>query len=607
MRDGEFLAGNLFLPIGDGQFPVILIQTPYNKDYYTSVGLPINVGFNIDFSPYAFVIADWRCFWGSTAACTPTLNRGEDGYDTVEWIAEQDWCDGNIGTWGPSALGNVQFETANEQPPHLKCAVPVVASPGTNYEKYYPGGALRTEYFEMLSFLFGAVSNFQLITNNPYQNFIWNFATTLGFEPANINIPMFMVAGWYDHNTEENLELFEILRSQSAAEVQNLHRIVIGPWVHGGTGQANVGSSVQGELEYPMAAQEDSYMARYFFDNYLRNLTINWQGTANYTYLKMGEDEWLQAQNWPPDTDTRSFYLNEDNLLSEEFPVQNGLIDYQYDPEDPSPTIGGKTLKFGLNQGPYDQRFDVENRSDALVFSTQELNESISIDGKVKVVLKVGTDQLDTDFTVRLCDVYPDGRSMLLGEGIQRLRFRSGDYSSNGEEFASPDDYYEIEIFFESLSIRFLEGHKIRLIVSSSNYPRYNRNMNTGAEMYPNSNPDTLVNPIIATNQLLIGDLDISSRIELPIVTISSTEELINQSSIKIFPNPANQYFSIELPNTTEIATLHMFDAAGQLVMIVNNLRNNDAVNTAQLAPGFYTLQLVYNDKIDSSKLLIQH
>lgn len=151
----------------------ILIQTPYQKNWF-HFGLPLGVGTNQPNSNYAFVVVDWRGFYGSAAALVPSPNRGEDGYDVVDWIAQQTWCDGNIGTWGPSALGKIQFETAKEQHPNHKCAVPLVAHPMTRYEDYYPGGVYRTEYVEQLDALGYGLSTFVL--GNQVKNFTWTVA-----------------------------------------------------------------------------------------------------------------------------------------------------------------------------------------------------------------------------------------------------------------------------------------------------------------------------------------------------------------------------------------------------------------------------------------------
>ncbi|HLF65850.1 MAG TPA: CocE/NonD family hydrolase, partial [Saprospiraceae bacterium] len=212
MRDGNSVAADLYLPSAQGQYPVVLIQTPYNKNLFR-IGLPLNVGQNISSSPFAFVVLDWRCFYASTTACNPVASRGEDGYDAVEWIATQSWSDGKVGTWGPSALGNIQFMTARERPPHLVCAVPMVSSPQFRYAQYYPGGVVLPEYLETLGSLFGDA--FALVGQNPYYNFIWQFTESSTFYPDEIDIPMLHIGGWFDHNTEDVLMWFNAMRDVS--------------------------------------------------------------------------------------------------------------------------------------------------------------------------------------------------------------------------------------------------------------------------------------------------------------------------------------------------------------------------------------------------------
>lgn len=584
MRDGESLAADLYLPGTNGEFPVILIQTPYNKNYYQFAGLPVGIGYDIENSPFAFVIADWRCFWGSTDACTLDFDRGEDGYDTVEWIAEQDWSNGKVGTWGPSALGNIQFDTANEQPPHLTCAVPKVCSPYTRYSSYLPGGALRTEYIETLSSYYGP-AGFDLIIDNPYYNIVWTIAEGVGFEPENIEVPMLLVAGWYDHNTEENFELIEILSTEGLPDVMDKHKILIGPWVHGGTGQANVGTSEQGELEYPEAAEFDNNMERAFFDHYLLDIENDWESNSRFTYFQMGLNEWQNSNVWPPGaTETQVLYLHDDLSINDSV-EQTGELSYSYDPEDPSPTIGGKTLNLTLDQGPYDQRFGVEDRDDILVFTSETLSEDLLIEGKIKVVLLVETDRLDTDFCFRICDVYPDGRSMLLGEAVQRLRFRNG-YSANDESFAEPGQTYEVEVSFDELSIAILQGHSIRLDISSSNYPRFNRNMNTGGEMYPNTNPDTLVNPLIALNTVHLDNAMSPSRIELPVQPIVNISQIENVEELNVYPNPCTDLIQIRLGKPGSVS---IFDSRGQLVQS-KSIRANERIDVSALSKGYYII-----------------
>src|SRR5215203_3820249 len=231
MRDGKFLAADVYLPNGDSlPRPTILIQTPYNKNFYHGLGLPLQVGFNINTSPFNFVIADWRCFYGSVAACTTSMNRGEDGYDCVEWIAQQLWSNDSVGTWGPSALGLIQFQTAKENPPHLTCCVPIVAGMRSGYQRYFPGGVYRTEYVQMLDALGYGLST--LLLAHPVHDIYWTVAENTTFYPASINVPMFMIGGWYDHATEEVLESFEGIRTESAATVRAQQKLLMGPWTH---------------------------------------------------------------------------------------------------------------------------------------------------------------------------------------------------------------------------------------------------------------------------------------------------------------------------------------------------------------------------------------
>ncbi|MEO1713340.1 MAG: CocE/NonD family hydrolase, partial [Bacteroidota bacterium] len=369
MRDGQSLAADLYLPNATGTFPVILIQTPYNKNTF-QLSLPLGVGMDLENSPYAFVVVDWRCFYGSIGACIPEVNRGEDGYDAVEWIAEQDWSDGQIGTWGPSALGQVQFETAREQPPHLVCAMPSVASPQTTFKSYYPGGSIRVEFVETFGILFGGGGN-DIVLANPFYNALWQFVESSSLYPEEIKVPMFLVAGWYDHNTEDCFFIFDQLRNNSDPSVQDQHKMIIGPWVHGGTGFASVGTETQGELSYPDAQGFNAILGREFFDYYLRGLTTNgWDNYNPYYYFQMGTDEWRETDVWPPaEAESISWYAHPDGQLLPQAPSETeGQFSYAYDPEDPSPTIGGKTLNLALEQGPLDQVAQVESRPDVAIF-----------------------------------------------------------------------------------------------------------------------------------------------------------------------------------------------------------------------------------------------
>lgn len=537
MRDGKNLSAHLYLPSQQGNFPVILIQTPYNKLSFL-LGLPLGVGQNLSNSPYAFVVLDWRCFYGSAGACVAMPDRGKDGYDAVEWIASQSWCNGKVATWGLSALGNIQFMTAKEQPPHLVCAIPMVASPQTAYADYFPGGAARTEYLETLGVLFAG--SFALIPANPYYNIIWQIAENTTMYPQDIKVPMLLMAGWFDHNISSDIIMFDTLRALSPVGSQ--HRLLIGPWRHGGIGLAQ-----QGDLSFPQAVGWQNTVANQFLGYYLFNENNGWPGTAPVQYFQMGDNTWQTAQDFPPGgANTQTYYLRENHTLDVITPTGSfATLNYSYDPNDPSPTIGGKTLDPTLLQGPYDQSQEVESRSDALVFSTPILQQDLKVQGNIKANIFFKSDRKDTDLTLRLTEVYPDGKSVLLGETVQRMRFREG-YTVADTAFMQPNQIYSVNLSFEPLANTFKAGNRIRLIVTSSNYPRYNRNMNTGGEMYPENSLDTLINPLIAHNTVYMEGM-YPSRIDLPVVggTVPTTVPTWEEE-IVVYPNPASAVVTVE-------------------------------------------------------------
>lgn len=585
MSDGQSLKADIYIPENWTTGPTILIQTPYNKNLYR-LNLPLGIGQAQATMGYAIVIVDWRGFWGSAdAAYTGAPDIGEDGYDVVEWIANQPWSDGNIGTWGPSALGRVQYLTAKENPPHLKCIVPVVAAPTYTYNEYYPGGCYRVEYMDQITALgFGTGA---LVLANPYLNAVWNFTANQNFYPDEINVPTFMIAGWYDHNIDFMIPFFEALQNLSPLPVRDKHKLLIGPWVHGGHGFANPGSANQGQLSYPNAANINHEEAWKFFDYHLKGIDTGIYNQPAIQYYKMGENTWHYAAEWPVQTTPYYLYLHENGELNSQIPTSsNASLSYDYNPEDPSPTIGGPTLRTDLNQGPFDQRFEVENRDDALIFTTEELTEPITLAGKAKLHLKISSSVIDTDFAVRICDVYPDGRSMLVVDGIQRMRFRNG-YTAADEAFMTPGQLYECTIELPYTTITFQEGHHLRIVVTSSNYPRFNRNMNTGGAMYPALNGDVLVNPQIAHNTVHVSSLH-ASYLELPVVASGTTEVADAFSSpVQVYPNPAKDYFIIDNP-LDGAYQLDIKDCLGKNVLKQNVNDPLQRIETGSFAKGIY-------------------
>jgi predicted acyl esterase len=592
MIDGKKLAVDIYIPNGMGSGPVILIQTPYNRQVYRLAGLPLGIGPNINSSNYIFVVADWRGFYGSKKATyVGNPDRTRDGYSTVEWIAAQTWSNGKIGTWGASALGKVQYQTAKGNPPHLTCICPVVAAPQFEYNEYFPNGALKTEYVQQLDGLgFGLT---QGLMAHPVKDNFWNFVEDANDYPDSIQVPCFMIGGWYDHNTQLMMDFYTQLIARSPANVKGKHKILMGPWVHGGHSTAKVGSTTQGQLSYPNAQNKNDSMAIQFFDYYLRNINNNWNSVPAYTLYQMGENKWLNEATWPLNgVKNYRFYLNKNGLMDPSAPNRSSdSINYIYDPTDPSPTIGGCTLRSDLLQGPYDQSNGVENRADALVFSSDIITKDLVLNGRIKVVLKVSSSQLDTDFDVRVTDVYPDGKSMLLNDGVMRMRFRNG-FTQAQVSMMVPGIVYDCVIELPTTCITFLSGHRIRLIISSSNYPKYNRNMNNGQLMYPGNSVDSLLNPLSSINTIYCNSLT-ASYVELPLLNFSSniTSLKENKTGIIIYPNPVGNKLKVSfLANLNLPNTMHLFNQIGQEVMQILPTSNEFEIDLSTLKCGIYTL-----------------
>ncbi|NTW34286.1 MAG: CocE/NonD family hydrolase, partial [Bacteroidetes bacterium] len=482
MRDGKKLACDIFLPDTSGgkHYSAILIQTPYNRIFYR-YALPLGIG-TISNSNYAIITIDWRGFHGSASAWTLQSDKGMDGYDCVEWIAQQSWSDGKIGTWGASALGRIQYETAKENPPHLTCIVPLVAGSQYEYREYYEGGVLRTEYVQQLDSLgFGLGP---VVRAHQIQDYFWNYSDTAFMYPEKIRIPVFMIGGWYDHNIPAMFELFDSLRLYSPLNVRNKHKMLFGPWAHGGFGFTHVGTLQQGQLQYPEAAGWSDSLALRFFDYYLRNINNGWDTMPNIKFFQMGENTWNNIANWPPlGTTMYKLYFSNGTLTTQIPESASDSCIFQYDPRNPSPTVGGATLDDDLEQGPYDQSPIVESRNDILIFSTTTLAENVIMRGKPTIHLFVTSNRKDTDFSIRLTDVYPDNRSMLLYDGIKRLRFRDG-YKASDTSAIIPGNIYSLTINLPEIANTFLAGHKIRVDITSSNYSRFDCNLNNGGIMY---------------------------------------------------------------------------------------------------------------------------
>lgn len=572
MRDGESLSADVYIPAGADSCQVILIQTPYNKNTF-ELSLPLGIGTNLDSQPYAFVIVDWRGFYGSSGADLSNFTRGEDGYDIIQWITEQSWHIDRVGTWGPSALGGVQYNTAREQHPNHTCAVPVVAHPQQYYEGYFYGGVLEESRLQQLDALGYGLS--PIVLANPYYNTLWQFSENDTWYPSDIIIPTLQIGGWYDHNIDKMMDWYEATRNSAAASVQDEQYLLVGPWVHGGTGIAYVGSSTQGELTYPNAASVNNDMALDFFDYYLLDSANNWQNTDKITYYSMGDDQWMSSNATTIDEPMSDvLYLAQNNLL--QLNTSSGQTGFTSDPSNPSPTLGGPTLSNGLDQGPYDQ-ISLESRNDVITFQTGVLYADASITGRVVLDLFVSSDQPDCDVVVRMVDSYPDGRDMLINDGTHRMRFRTG-YTQNDETFMTPGQVYPVQVSLPFTDYTWQAGHRIKIYVSGNSATRWNVNLQDGGTMYQSGTGNV-------ASITIHHDSNYPSKITLPGNNASLGVPEHTESTIMVYPNPADAFITISGIDMPQYA---LIDIQGKTV----KNGTGTTINTDSVAPGLYILNV---------------
>ncbi len=551
MRDGKTLAADVYVPDACNACPTILIQTPYNKNSFRN-GLPLGYLQNLQNSPYAWVVVDWRGFFGSLPAASAQANRGQDGYDVIEWITAQGWSNGKVGTWGPSALGGIQYQTAREKHPKHTCAVPLVAHPQQSYDSYFYGGVLEKSRLQSLDLLGFGLS--QTVLANPYYSLVWQFAENASWYPQDIQIPTLQIGGWYDHNIDKMMDWYAATRANAAPAVRNQQWLLVGPWVHGGTGPAYVGSPNQGQLNYANAAFRSELMARDFFEHYLLGAANNWENTPGITYYELGKNSWATSSSASiAIAHTDSLFLGPGQNLSAQ--TGSGATAFTSNPRQPSPTLGGQTLSPGLNQGPYDQN-SLDARSDVRTFATAPLATDLSISGRVRVLLFVQADQPDLDIAIRLTDRYPDGRSMLINDGIRRLRFRNG-YTKNDESFLSPSGVYAVEVQLPFVNYTWEAGHALKIYVSANSATRWDVNLQNGGPMYAAGDTNTAQIQIHHNSQY-------PSRVLLPGNNLlSASNEGDAAAAIRLYPNPAGERLYVQSPVWP--ARYELFDLVGKM------------------------------------------
>jgi putative CocE/NonD family hydrolase len=528
MRDGVRLSANVFLPSENAPLPAILVRTPYGKG---SSLIPNYQAF-VD-RGYAVVVEDVRGTHDSEGAFEPLTQEPADGSDTIDWIARQRWSNGKVGMIGGSYLGIAQWKAALTGNPHLKAIFPVVSGDDDYLDRFYStGGALklghRLEWLAENRKAPGYEPEFnrfiwhlplwsadvaatgrpdtewsQAIEHPAYDSF-WQAISTRA-QLDKIRVPVFAVGGWYDNYAESDLDAYVLLRRSSG-----LNHILIGPWPH------NM-SSKFADADY---GSESSVPVRrlqlQWFGQWLGGKDSPLVSAPPVKIFVMGANRWREDREWPPasarpkilylESRGQANTLTGDGSLQNSAPRREASDSYIYDPRDPVPTRGGAVCcnPRVFPWGPLDQR-TVEKRQDVLVYTTAPLESGLEVIGPVKAVIYVASSAKDTDFTAKLVDVFPDGAARILSDGILRLRYR---HSLAKLVLANPSTIYQVTIDAGVTANYFPVGHRLRLEVSSSNFPRFDRNPNTGG-------PIASETRLVRANQRIYHGGAYPSRLEL--------------------------------------------------------------------------------------------
>ena len=504
MRDGIHLDSNVYSPKETARRPVLLVRTPYGKADALFRGYQLFIDHG-----YTIVVQDVRGRGSSEGAFDALDQEGPDGYDTVDWIARQNWSNGRVGMLGSSYLGIAQWKTALLNNKRLLAIFPLVSGDDDYRDRFYStGGALKLghrlswlsdnlhapafrapEFAEYTNHLPTRTSDrassgqalavWQEALNHPSYDDFWK-RISVRENIARIKTPVFSVGGWYDNYVESDLDAFADLQ-----RLKRPSRILIGPWAHDISYKfADVDFGLHATANIRQRQLE-------WFDRWLKpgeTFPASAWSDAPVRIFVMGRNEWRDEREWPlARTRYTPLYLSgkghangprADGKLEWSTPRRERSGTFVYDPYHPVPTMGGAVCcnPKVLPWGPLDQRA-IERRPDVLVYSTAPLKDALEVTGLVRVVLYASTTAPDTDFSAKLIDVFPDGTARNLTDGLLRLRYR------NGLEHAMPvrpGEIFPVTIDAGVTSNVFGIGHRVRLEVSSSNFPRFDRNPNTG-------------------------------------------------------------------------------------------------------------------------------
>ena len=530
MRDGTVLRSDVYTPTGSGQFPVVLLRLPYDKDAaQTYVYAP--PAFYAEHC-YVVVIQDVRGQYKSDGTFYTFRDEARDGYDTVEWAARLPHADGKVGMYGFSYPGASQWLAATLRPPSLVAIIPAMTASDYHDGWTYEGGALMQSFAESWPLTTLANSSVRRYADGAaldatmnraaqdlHSTWYWQLPlkdfTPLRPEdprvapyfydwlkhPNNdaywqqwsirsryrqVTVPTLNFDGWYDIFVKGALENYQGMRAHGGSTVARQGaQLVVGPWAH------LPWNRKVGQLDFgPLAENPIDALQLRWFDHWLKGIDNGVDKDPSVRVFVMGANKWRTADTWPlPGTRYEKYYLHSkgnantltgSGVLSTERPSRSANGEsatdrYVYDPRNPVPSYGGR-FQSSVPEGPQDQRV-IEQRPDVLVYSTPVLKKSVEVTGPISVTLYAASSAPDTDWTAKLTDVHPDGSSMLVEYGIQRARYR---VSQVKPSLITPHKVYEYTIEVWPTSNLFKAGHQIRLEISSSNFPMWDRNPNTG-------------------------------------------------------------------------------------------------------------------------------
>jgi putative CocE/NonD family hydrolase len=566
MRDGIRLATDIYRPKADGKYPIIFSRTPYNFNTWVDGKQRLREAQRaLDYikQGYAYVVQNERGRYYSEGEWDILGVPLTDGYDAFEWMKNQPWSNGKIGTIGCSSTAEWQMAVSALDHPAHAAMVPQGFGAGVGrvgdineQGNWYRGGAEQMLFF---AWLYGVehdkfkpripegatqedlirISRFydlgpknppvdmsEALSHLPIQDILKNvngkreifdkmivrkpndpewYQGGLYHDNMEIGQPSFWFASWYDVSITPNLALFNHVRNNSKdAFIRDNQYLVIAPTLHCAYTRATE-NTIVGERSVGDARLSYNEQITKWFDLWLKDEQNDFKETTpRVQYFTMGTNEWQSANTWPPEnTKMTTFYLNSngkantrfgDGTLTSKKPTADNPDSFIYDPMNPVPSYGGNVCCTGnaVKGGAFDQK-DMELRDDILVYTSDVLKEDTEVSGFIEAVLYVSSNVKDTDFTLKLIDVYPDDTAYNLDETIQRVRYREG-YEK--EVFMEEGKVYEVNLTPLSTSNVFKKGHRIRIEISSSNFPRFARNLNTGGNNYDESVG------VIATNKV---------------------------------------------------------------------------------------------------------